>query len=94
METKKEVSTSLLPTSKKVFAEQMEIFMACYGIELSEKRLEGMYELLKDISEKRFIEAIKNFCKRVDKIEYGVNLVKMIRENAPGFTIGHNGVVL
>lgn len=72
-----------LTLSPQVFAKGVLILRSCIrGLEVDDKTTAVWYELLKELSDRTYSEAVKKICKSTPNIYPGTNIVAMILETA------------
>lgn len=72
-----------LTLSPQIFAKGVLILRSCVrGLEVDDKTMSVWYELLKDLSDITYSEAVKKICRSTTNIYPGTNIVAMILEAA------------
>ena len=66
--------------TRKAFARGFEIILAVFGrLEVTKEKLDIWYDLLNDIEDNQFEDAVKKICREVRDIYPGTNIVALIR---------------
>jgi len=67
--------------TRKNFADGIETLLEVFkNLSASKKRLDIWHDLLNDIEDKQFEDAVKKICREVRDIYPGTNIVALIRE--------------